>query len=142
LPDPEEEGGLMDLAECRFYYAGEEMNFVVFSEGTCRTIFMESIRLLPIMGSQGYAYAIQPGADSQWVVAVQTNGKKMDLRVFLRSGEKFLEHPPGEFPKELREIILECFPNGPLPLALSRPQKGPRRLRPRKDVPVPCARRT
>jgi hypothetical protein len=128
--------------ECRFYYAGEDMNFVMYSEGTCRTLYIESIRLLPtIMGSQGYAYALEPGADSQWVVVVQTNGKKMDLRVFLRAGQQFQEHSPGELPNELRENILERFPNCPFQLALSRPQKGPSRLRAPKDVPAPSARR-
>jgi hypothetical protein len=130
----------MDLGECRFYYAGEEMNFLVFSDGACRTTFLETIRLLPIMASQVHAYAIEPGADSQWVVVRQTNGKKMDWRFFLRAGEKFLEQPPGEFPKGMREKILGCCPNCPFELALSRPQKGPSRLEPPKDAPVPPAR--
>jgi hypothetical protein len=129
----------MELGECRFYYGGEQMNFVVFSDGACRTTYLETIRLLPITGSQVHAYAIEPGADSQWVVVRQTHGKKMDWRFFLRAGEKFLEHPPGEFPKQLRDKVLERCPNCPFQLALSRPQKGPGRLRPRKEAEVPSA---
>jgi hypothetical protein len=131
----------MELAESRFYYAGEEMNFLVFSDGACRTTYLETIRLLPIMGSQVHAYRVEPGADSQWVVVRQTNGKKTDWRFFLRAGEEFLEHPPGEFPKGMRDKILERCPNCPFELALSQPQKGPSRLEPRKDAPVPPARR-
>jgi hypothetical protein len=131
----------MELGECRFYYGGEEMNFAVFSDGACRSTYIESIRLLPISESQVYVYAIEPGANSQWVVVKQTQGKKNHLRVFLRAGEEFLENPPGEFPKELRERILERFPNCPLELALSRRQKGPSRHQTRKALPVPYARR-
>jgi hypothetical protein len=115
----------MDLGECRFYYAGEEMNFLVFSDGACRTTYLETIRLLPILASQVHAYAIEPGADSQWVVVRQTHGKKMDWRFFLRAGVKFLEHPPGEVPKQLRDKVLERCPNCPSSrLSLGR-RKGP-----------------
>ena len=131
----------MDLGEWRFYYAGEEMNFLVFSDGTCRTTYLETIRLLPILGGQVHAYRVEPGADSQWVVVRQTNGKKTDWKFFLRVGEQFQEHPPGEFPKGMREKILERCPNCPFELALSRPQKGPGCLEPGKEAQVPRARR-
>jgi hypothetical protein len=99
----------MELGECRFYYAGEEMNFVVFSDGACRARFLESIRLLPIAESRVYAYAIEPGANSHWVAVRQTNGNKMVWKFFLRAGEKFPEKRTGEFPKELRDKVLERF---------------------------------
>jgi hypothetical protein len=116
------------------------MNFVVFSDGACRTTYLDTIRLLPIMGSQVHVYGIEAGADSQWVIVMQTDGKKRDWRLFLRTGEKFVEKPPGEFPIELRDKILERCPNWPFELVLSRSPKGPGRLEPRKDAAVPAAR--
>ena len=130
----------MNLGEWRFYYVGEEMNFLVFSDGTCRTTYLETIRLLPVLGGQVHAYRVEPGADSHWVVVRQTNGKKTDWRFFLRGGEQFLEHPPGELPKGMRDQILERCPNCPFELALSRPQKGTGCLEPRKEASVPAAR--
>jgi hypothetical protein len=99
----------MELGECRFYYAGEEMNFVVFSDGACRARFLESIRLLPVAENRAYAYAIEPGVNSQWVVVRQTNGNKMGWRFFLRAGEEFPEKRAAEFPKELRDQVRERF---------------------------------
>jgi hypothetical protein len=99
----------MDLGECRFYYAGEDMNFVIFSDDACRARFLESIRLLPMAESRAYAYAIEPGPNSHWVVVRQTNGEKMNWRLFLRVGEKFLEKRTGEFPKELQDKLRERF---------------------------------
>jgi hypothetical protein len=99
----------MDLAECRFYYAGEDMNFVIFADGACRARFLESIRLLPMAESRAYAYAIEPGANTHWVVVRQTNGEKMNWRLFVRTGEKFSEKRTGEFPKELLDKLRERF---------------------------------
>src|SRR5438552_10497346 len=38
-------GGTMDLRESKFYYAGHDMNFAVFSDYPCRVRYVESIRL-------------------------------------------------------------------------------------------------
>jgi hypothetical protein len=56
----------MDLRESKFYCAGAELNFVVFSDHPCRVRYLDSI---PLPMSQSVSvYAIEPAADSQWVV--------------------------------------------------------------------------
>jgi hypothetical protein len=57
----------MDLNESKFYYAGEDMNFAVFSDCPCRVRYVESIRL-PIDLAPVEIYTIEPAANGQWIV--------------------------------------------------------------------------
>jgi hypothetical protein len=100
----------MELNQCKFYFAGDILNFVVFSDSPCRARYLERIRLLPISANEVYVYEIEPGAESQWVLVRQSEGTKKRLQLFLRRGERFLEPDPPELPAELREQILRRYP--------------------------------
>ena len=78
----------MDLRESKFYYAGEALNFVVFSDYPYRVKYVENIRL-PIGAAQVEVYTIEPGIDSQWIVVQQRNDGKSSLRFFVRKGKPF-----------------------------------------------------
>ena len=80
----------MDLRESRFYYAGQDMNFAVFSDYPCRV----------------------RAAHSQWIVVQQRNDGKSRLKFFVRvrEGETFRENESHELPKHLKEQILQRLP--------------------------------
>jgi hypothetical protein len=100
----------MELSQCKFYYAGDILNLVVFSDSPCRACYVDRIRLLPISAHEVYVYEIEPGTESQWVLVRQTEGTKKRLQLFLRRGESFLEPEPRELPAELNEQILRRCP--------------------------------
>jgi hypothetical protein len=83
-------GGAMDLRESKFYYAGHDINFAVFSDHPCRVRYVERIRL-PIGETSVEVYGIEPGANSQWIVVQQRNDGKGSLKFFVRGGEIFRE---------------------------------------------------
>lgn len=94
----------MDLRESKFYYAGHDMNFAVFSDYPCRARYVESIRL-PITETSVEVYSIEPGADSQWIVIQQRNDGKSRLKFFVRDGEIFRENQSHDLPRHLKEDI-------------------------------------
>jgi hypothetical protein len=96
----------MDLKESKFYHAGEAMNFAVFSDDPCRVKYIESIRL-PIGQSQVEVYAIEPGANSQWIVVQQRNDGKSSFRLFVKEKETFPESQWDNLPKYLTGHILQ-----------------------------------
>jgi len=104
-------GGTMDLRESRFYYAGQDMNFAVFSDYPCRVRYVESIPL-PIIQTPVEVYAIEPAAHSHWIVVQQRNDGKTSLKFFVRvrDGETFRENESHELPKHLKEHILQRLP--------------------------------
>ena len=99
----------MDLRESKFYYAGHDMNFAVFSDYPCRVRYVESIRL-PIGQAPVEVYAIEPAANSQWIVVEQRNDGKSTLKFFVRKGETFRENQSHDLPKHLREQIWRRVP--------------------------------
>jgi len=99
----------MELRECKFYYAGHEMNFAVFSDDPCRARYLESIPL-PIIQTKVDVYEIEPGANTQWVVVQQKDGDKNHLKLFVKKGEKFLENQTQHLSKELKKKIMQRFP--------------------------------
>jgi hypothetical protein len=96
----------MDLRESKFYYAGDDMNFAVFSDHPCRVRYVESIPL-PIGQAPVEVYAIEPGANSQWVVVQQRNDGQSRLKFFLREAEIFRENQFHELPEHVKEPILQ-----------------------------------
>ena len=58
----------MELSQCKFYYAGDLLNFVVFSDAPCLARYRDSVRLLPISPSEVYVYEINPArrASGSW----------------------------------------------------------------------------
>jgi hypothetical protein len=105
-------GGIMDLKESKFYYAGHDMNFAVFSDYPCRVKYVDSIPL-PISQAPVEVYAIEPAADSQWIVVQQSNDGKTSLKFYLREGEIFHENESGDLPQHLKEHILQRIPKSP-----------------------------
>jgi hypothetical protein len=99
----------MDLRESKFYYAGHDMNFAVFSDYPCRVRYVESIPL-PISQAPFEVYAIDPAANSQWVMVQESNDGKSRVKFFLREGEVFREHHSHDLPEHLKEGILRCLP--------------------------------
>jgi len=99
----------MDLTESKFYYAGEALNFVVFSDYPYRVKYVESIRL-PIGAAPVEVYTIEPGVDSQWIVVQQRNDGKSHLRFFVRERETFRESQSDDLPKHLAKDILRRVP--------------------------------
>jgi hypothetical protein len=110
----------MDVREGKFYYAGQDMNFVVFSDYPCKARFVESITV-PISYAPVEVYTIEPGASSQWIVVQQRTDGRSSLRFFVRDGETFRENQSHDLPKQLREDILQHIPksatNGERPRA-------------------------
>ncbi|MCI0622459.1 MAG: hypothetical protein L0387_12490 [Acidobacteria bacterium] len=111
----------MDVRESKFYYAGHDVNFAVFSDYPCRTRFVESITLPSYAAVE--VYTIEPGANSQWIVVQQRNDGKSSLRFFVRDGETFRENQSHDLPKQLKDDILQRIPkssaNGKNPRAPS-----------------------
>ena len=101
----------MELRECKFYYTVEAMRFTVYSDHPCRARYRDSIRMLPFSQTQVYVYEIEPGAESQWVLVRQSEGKSHRLQLFLRSGEQFLEQEAAGLPPTLKEQILKRYPS-------------------------------
>lgn len=99
----------MDVRESKFYYAGYDMNFAVFSDYPCRATFVESITL-PISYAPVEVYTIEPGANSHWIVVQQRNDGKSRLRFFVRDGETFRENQSHDLPQQLKEDILQRIP--------------------------------
>jgi hypothetical protein len=95
----------MDLDENRFYYAGLDMNFTIFSDSPCRVRHLESIPL-PMGQNSVDVYAIEPGVASHWVVVQQTEQRKSRLKFFVREGERFHESLRHHLPEHLKENIL------------------------------------
>jgi hypothetical protein len=93
----------MDLKQSRFYYAGEALNFAVFSDHACRVKYVESIRL-PIGRAQVEVYTIEPNADSQWIAVQQRTDGKSSLRFFVREKGTFRER--HDLPEHMTEHIL------------------------------------
>lgn len=96
----------MDLRESKFYYAGHDMNFAVFSDYPCRATYVESIPL-PISEAPVEVYAIEPGANSQWIVVQQRNDGHSRLKFFVKEGGTFRENSSRDLPKHLKEPILQ-----------------------------------
>ncbi len=99
----------MELKDCKFYYGGQDMNFAVFSDDSCRARYLDSIPL-PIVQARVDVYEIEPGSRSQWIVIKQKDGDKDSFKLFIRKGEKFLENETQSLPKELKRKIMERFP--------------------------------
>src|SRR5262245_57465845 len=99
----------MNLKESKFYYAGEALNFVVFSDYPYRVKYVESIRL-PIGAAPVEVYIIEPGVGSQWIVVQQRNDGKSCLRFFVRKGETFCESQSNDLPKHLAQHIRQRVP--------------------------------
>jgi hypothetical protein len=55
----------MDLKESKFHCAGQDMNFVVFSDYPCQVRYVGSIRL-PINLAPVEIYTIEPAFNGQW----------------------------------------------------------------------------
>jgi hypothetical protein len=99
----------MELQQCRFCYAGSNMNFAVFADDPCRTKYVKSISI-PLGNTEVELYEIEPGAGTRWVVVKQRNDHKTTLKVFLRQGGKFLENSMVDLSRETKKQILRRFP--------------------------------
>ena len=99
----------MELQQYRFCYAGNDMNFTVFADDSCRTRYVKSIPI-PIGYTEVELYQIQPGARTRWIVVKQLNAHKTTLKVFLRQGNKFLENSMVDLSREIKKQILQRFP--------------------------------
>jgi hypothetical protein len=102
----------MDLKESKFYYAGQAMNFAVFSDYPCRVRYVDSIRL-PIDPAPVEVYTIEPASNGQWVVVDQRNEGKRSLKFFFREGEAFREKQSHHLPLHLKEQIMQRIPKSP-----------------------------
>ena len=102
----------MDLNESKFCYAGQDMNFSVFSDYPCRVRYVDSIRL-PIDLARVEIYTIEPASNGQWVVVEQKNEGKSSLKFFLREGEVFREKPSHNLPLHLKEQMMQRIPKSP-----------------------------
>ena len=99
----------MELQQYKFCYAGNGMNFSVFSDSPCRISYLKSVPI-PIGPSQVELYEIEPGARTQWIVVKQVDGYKNTLKVFLRENDKFLENSMDQISRETKKQIMQRFP--------------------------------
>ena len=99
----------MDLKECKFYHAGQEMNFVTFSDYPCLTRYLQRI---PLWLSQTHVdvYEVEPGAKTQWVVVKHVDGSKSTFKIFIRDGEVFSENQFQNLDGEVKRKIVQRFP--------------------------------
>ena len=99
----------MDLSNCKFYHAGEEMNFSIFSDSPCRALYIDSIST-PLTDTKVEIYEIHPGDNTQWVVIQQREGEVRRIRLFVRKGNEFVENPAQQIPTEFKRRIALRFP--------------------------------
>jgi hypothetical protein len=81
----------MELQQYKFCYAGNDMNFAVFSDNPCHISYVKSVPI-PIGHTKVELYQIEPGANTKWIVVKQVDGSQSTLKVFLRQEERFLEN--------------------------------------------------
>src|SRR5262245_32354704 len=101
----------MDLREIKFYYAGGDLNFAVFSDHPCQVRYLESIPL-PMSQSAVSVYSIEPAAKSQWVVVQEKHEEASRLRFFVRSGAAFLEDDSRRLPESVRKQLQQRITRG------------------------------
>jgi hypothetical protein len=99
----------MELRECKFYHAEQEMNFAIFSDDPCLIRYLQSIPL-PIGPTHVDVYEVVPGAKTQWVVVKHIDGEKSALQIFTRNGEAFLENRFQSLASEVKRKIVQRFP--------------------------------
>ena len=99
----------MDLRDSKFYSAGHEVNFAVFSDNTCRVRYLESIPL-PLGHTMVDVYAIEPAANSQWVVVEVKEEETSRLRFFVRRGITFPEDGRRRLPESVRTQLQQRVP--------------------------------
>ena len=99
----------MDLRESKFYYAGDDLNFAVFSDHPCQVRYLESIPL-PMGQSPVSVYSIEPVANSQWVVVQEKREEASRLQFFVRSGTTFPEVDSRSLPQSLRTQLQQRIP--------------------------------
>jgi len=108
----------MDLGNCKFYHAGEEMNFSIFADSSCRTRYIDSVST-PLTDVKVEVYEIHPGYNTQWLVIQQREAKVQRIRLFVRKGDDFVESCVEQISAELKSRIALRFPI--LSLALELP---------------------
>ena len=99
----------MELKQCRFYHAGQEMNFAIFADDPCLIRYLQSIPL-PIGPTPVDVYEIEPGAKTQWIVVKHVDGNQSALQIFTRDGETFLENQSQNLSDEVKRKIAQRFP--------------------------------
>ncbi len=101
----------MELSKWRFYCAGDEMNFSVYSDALCRARYLDSI-WVHFGEARVDVYEIEPGLDSHWIVIKQRNPETEsdEYKWFVRNGEKFVETGGDEVPKKLRAQVFHKLP--------------------------------
>jgi hypothetical protein len=101
----------MDLRESKFYYAGDDLNFAVFSDHPCHVRYLESIPL-PMSQSPVSVYSIEPAVNSRWVVVQEKHEEASRQRLFVRSGATFLEDHSRRLPESVRKQLQQRIPKG------------------------------
>jgi hypothetical protein len=99
----------MDLSNCKFFHAGEEISFSIFSDSPCRARYIDSIST-PLTDTKVEVYEIHPGYNTQWLVILQREGEVRRIRVFVRKGNEFVENPAEKLPTEFKRRIALRFP--------------------------------
>ena len=99
----------MELQQYKFCYAGNDMNFAVFSDDPCHISYVKSVPI-PIGHTKVELYEIEPGAKTRWIVVKQVDGYKNTLKVFLRQNERFLENSMDQLSRETKRQIMQRFP--------------------------------
>jgi hypothetical protein len=99
----------MELANARFFWSGEEMQFAVFSDDICRARFLERIPL-PLIRREVEMYDIEPGKNAHWVLVQQTDGEKQRMKYFARRGKRFVEGSLKKLPLKVRRAVHNRIP--------------------------------
>ena len=101
----------MDLRESKFYHAGDDLNFAVFSDYPCQVRYLESIPL-PMSQNPVSVYSIEPATNSQWIVVQEKHEKASRQRFFVRSGATFLEDNRRSLPESIRKQLQQRIQGG------------------------------
>jgi hypothetical protein len=99
----------MDLRESKFYYAGDDLNFAVFSDHPCQVRYLESIPV-PMSQSPVSVCSIEPAVNSHWVVVQEKHEEESRQRFFVRRGATFLENDRRSLPESVRKQLQQRIP--------------------------------
>jgi len=117
----------MNLAECRFTHAGQDVRFTVFSDSAVMAK-LDSVLTMELIG-QAEVYRLEPSPKTQWVSVLENSQGKLHSRAWTRfKGDFFEVWEPGEL-RRIKDAVEILKKNGSG--RVEKQNRGNRRGRPR-----------
>lgn len=80
----------MNLAECRFCHAGQDVRFTVFSDNPVMAR-LEDVVTMEFPIGQAEIYRLEPSANTHWVSVLESTQGKLQSRSWARFKGEFFE---------------------------------------------------